>query len=177
VAARDPAQGAHSAAQRAVALDHGHRVLRAARVEAARGSEPGIAPSDSRGSARSRRRAAARAAAPDPGARLPGAGRHVALAMRTRSHDPNSRDRLRNHSRARRDRLRARRSDLASDGDAEAGGTAVLRSTSNTMKYRVVRRSPNPEAARNHSTHSPTRHSAGVNRRRRRIATSSSRPA
>lgn len=72
------------------------------------------------------------------------------LAMRTRSHDPNSRDRLRNHSRARR-LIRLRRTALPTlrvTVMPRRVGPPSFRALSNTMKNRVVRRSPNSEDAR-----------------------------
>lgn len=69
--------------------------------------------------------------------------------MRTRSHDPNSRERLRNHSRARR-LMRLRRTappTLRVTVMPRRVGPPSFRSRSKTMKNRVVRRSPCSEEA------------------------------
>ncbi len=71
------------------------------------------------------------------------------LAIRTKSHDPNSWERLRNHSRARR-LIRLRRTappTLRVTVMPRRPGPPSFRSMSKTMKNRVVRRSPNSEDA------------------------------
>lgn len=72
------------------------------------------------------------------------------FAMRTRSHDPNSLLRLRNHSRAKR-LIRLRRTaqpTLRVTVMPRRVGPPSFRSLSRTTKYRVVRRAPNSEDAR-----------------------------